>query len=89
VQRTYLALHLVCLGRRRLWESSEQSRHHGYVLACPGEAWEPIAILNDSPVRVAGMRTHLIMVLRDLVLECHTLLFQMEPRGLELLLSLP
>jgi hypothetical protein len=51
--------------------------------------WESIVVLNNSPVRVARMRMHLIMVLCDLVLEHFTLLFQMESHGFELSLSLP
>jgi hypothetical protein len=70
----YLTLRLASLGRRGLQEPSEQSRRCGYVLACPGEAWEAVVVLNDSPMRVAGPSAHLIMVLRDLVLECPALL---------------
>jgi hypothetical protein len=41
----------------------------------PERSGESIVVLNNSPVRVARMRMHLIMVLCDLVLEHLTLLF--------------
>jgi hypothetical protein len=66
----------------------EQSHRRSYVLACPGEAWEPIIILDDSLMHVAGLSTHLIMVLCDLMLERRALLLQMESCGFELSLSL-
>jgi hypothetical protein len=68
------ALCLASLGRRGLREPSEQSRHRGYVLARPSEAWEFVVILDDSPVRVMGTRAHLTVVLCDLVLERRVLL---------------
>jgi hypothetical protein len=68
-QRADLALRLASLGRRGLQKPSEQSRHHGYVLACSGEAWEPVVVLDNSPMRVASTSAHLVMVLCDLMLE--------------------
>jgi hypothetical protein len=88
-QRVYLALRLASLGHHGLREPSEQSRRCGFVLACPGEAWKIVIILDDSPMRVASLSAHLIMVLRDLVLERRALLLQIEPRSFELSLSLP
>jgi hypothetical protein len=60
-------------------------------MACPGEVQESIVILDNSLVRVVGTRTrtHLIMVLCDLMFEHRTLLLQMESCGFELLLPLP
>lgn len=65
---------LVSLGRRGLWEPSEQSHRYVYVLARPGEARESVIVLENSPVRVMGMRAHLTVVLCDLVLERRVLL---------------
>jgi hypothetical protein len=83
-----LALHLASLEHRGLQEPLEQSRHCGYVLACPGEAWESVIVLDDSLMCVTGMSTHVIMVLCNLMLKCRALLLQMESRGFELSLSL-
>jgi hypothetical protein len=69
-----LMLCLVSLGCRGLQEPSKQSHRHGYVLARPGEVWEFIVVLDDSPVRVVGTCAHLITVLCNLVLEHRTLL---------------
>jgi hypothetical protein len=80
---------LASLGCCGLQEPSEQSRHRGYVLACPGEARESVVILDDSPMRVTGTHAHLNVVLHDLVLEGHVLLLRMESRSLKLLLPLP
>jgi hypothetical protein len=88
-QRVDLTLCLASLEHHRLWEPSEQSCHRSYVLAHLGEAWESVIILDDSPVHVVGMHAHLITVLCNLMLECWSLLLQMESRGFELLLSLP
>jgi hypothetical protein len=73
-QRVDLELCLVPLGRHGLRKPSEQSRHRGYVLASPGEVWESVIILDDSPMCIAGKRAHLIMVLCNLMLECCALL---------------
>jgi hypothetical protein len=70
-QHADLVLHLASLGRRGVRKPSEQSRHRGYVLACPDEAWEPVIVLDNSPMLVASMSAHLIMVLCDLMLERH------------------
>jgi hypothetical protein len=80
---------LASVGRRRLREPSEQGRRRGYVLARPGEAQESIVVLDDSSVCVAGTRTHLVVVLCNLVLERRVLLLQIESRGFELSLPLP
>jgi hypothetical protein len=88
-QRADLTLCLASLGRRRLRKPSEQSHRHGYVLACPSEAWEPIIILDDSLMCITGTSAHLVTVLCDLVFERRVLLFQVESRSFELSLSLP
>jgi hypothetical protein len=85
----YLALHLAFLRCHRLREPSEQSRRYGDVLACPGEVWETIIVLDDSSMHIAGLSVHLIMVLCDLMLEHHALLLQMESRGFKLPQLLP
>jgi hypothetical protein len=68
-QHADLMLHLASLGHRGVQKPSEQSCHRGYVLACLDEAWEPVIILDNSPMLVASMSTLLIMVLCDLMLE--------------------
>jgi hypothetical protein len=67
----------------------EQSCHYGYVLAHLDKAWEVVVILDDSSMCIVGLSAHLVMVLGDLMLECHVLLLQMESHGIELPLSLP
>jgi hypothetical protein len=81
----------LCLAslRHRLREPSEQSCRRGCVLACPGEAWESVVVLDDSPMRVAGTHAHIIMVLCNLMVKHRVLLLQMESCGFELLLLLP
>lgn len=48
----------------------ELGHHHGYVLAHPGEAREPVAVLDD-PVHVTdpSARAFAISAMSDLMLE--------------------
>jgi hypothetical protein len=81
-----LTLRLASLGCHKLREPSEQSHHHGYVLAHTSESWESIIILNDFLVHIMSTRVHLVTVLCDLMLELCALLLQMESCSFELLL---
>jgi hypothetical protein len=63
-------------GCRGLWEPSEQGRRDSYVLACSGEVWEILVVLDDPPVHVAGdgACTPTVSMTFDLALELRALL---------------
>ena len=67
---------------RRLWKPPEQGRRNIDVLACPGEVWEGLVVLDDPPVHVAGhdARTSTVSValkLRAFLLELESCFFEL------------
>ena len=79
---------------RRLREPSEQSHRGSDVLACPGEVWERLIVLDDPSVHVTGhgacassvsMALELTIELRAFLLELESRFLKLQVLGLQLL----
>ena len=77
------------LGCRGLRKPSEQGHHGSDVLACLGEVWEGLIILDDPPVHITAhsLRTPTVSVALDLSLELRTFLLELKLCFLKLLVS--
>ena len=75
------------LGHRGPQNPSELGRCGGDVLACPGEVWEGLIILDDPLVHITshGACTPTVSMVLDLSLELHAFLLELESCFLELL----
>ena len=75
----------------RLQKSLEQGYHSSDVLACLGEVWEGLVILDDPLVYIVGhgMCTPTVSMALNLSLKLHAFLLELESCFFKLLVSCP